>query len=417
MRKIHVTIMVLIALCVCPILALAGDIATWENSNGQPYLNVKAKDYEVLGKLEGQNLAPQICYFKLLIMQKSLEVPGGYAQMREWANLYGAGIPEKYIKEMQGMVDGIADVNCSLCASAGGIDYVDILLQNSFMDITYGLLYPMGSVSPETETGMGCTIVGAVNTTDNDEEVSFGQTFDFNNELAPALSFVRTKVDGQPPHFSLRMGAVLSMPAGKNAYNVSFNVTVIRTKKFAEPWSSIFSGQSPPLVIPSGIFARMTIEEANTPDIAYDLLFSHPITASYTVMIGKDSKLIAAQVLPTVGVDRVDVQDMAVLTNRYTIAEWETYLIDPLYSSERQAYAEMKLVEAYSDSILTNEEMKSILADESSSNYNEHICRTSPPNRSGTLAVITQNAFGLRDCAAEQCFPQNLGVIPITLDP
>lgn len=415
MRKIY-TAVIIIGLCIYPVLAAAGDSANWVDSNGQLYLDVKAKDYETLGKLEGQNLAPQICYMKLLIMQTSLGITGGYNQMRAWALLYQPGIADKYIQEMQGMVSGIAEANCPLCTSAGGIDYNDILLQNTFIDITYGLLYPMSAVSPGPDTGMGCTVVGAVSKIGDEEAVSLGQTFDFENELAPTLSFVRTKVDGQPPYFSLRMGALLTLPAGKNAYGVSFNVTVIRSTMLAEPWSSIFSGQTPPVVTPSVIVARTLLEEANTPEKAYDLLVNYPLTASFTAMVGKDSKLITMQILPMVGIERFDVQDTAVLSNRYTVPGWEDYLLDPLYSYERQLYAEMKLAEAYSDSILTTEELYSILADESSSNLNEHICRTSPPNRSATLAVITKDAFGMRDFAAEACFPQNLGVIPINPD-
>ena len=86
---------------------IESNYAEWKTSNGQSYLYVEADNYYDLGFLEGQNLAFQIAWMKLMITLQAQELGLTYDTAIYYAFDYLANIPDKYLLEMQGIADGI----------------------------------------------------------------------------------------------------------------------------------------------------------------------------------------------------------------------------------------------------------------------------------------------------------------------
>jgi len=100
-------------------------------------------------KSEAEFLQDKILYTKRLItaqlslLKLSLEIANYYA------SLYLPSIPADYIAEMQGMADAI-----------DGVSFEDILFQNVFWDVYYGLIIPQQTGSPQPPLG-ACSVVSS----------------------------------------------------------------------------------------------------------------------------------------------------------------------------------------------------------------------------------------------------------------
>jgi len=83
------------------------NFAEWRFSNHQPYLYIEADNYYTLGFLEGQNLAFQIAWMKLMIMLQAQEIGLSYDLALYYTEDYLGYIPKEYLLEMQGIADAI----------------------------------------------------------------------------------------------------------------------------------------------------------------------------------------------------------------------------------------------------------------------------------------------------------------------
>jgi hypothetical protein len=134
--------------------------AIWKKSNKQKYLEIHAPDHYILGKLEGKYLARQIWIFKLIIylftiifslekdihtrnlskLPRNMKISDPNSQLRDLYRLLQ--------DEMRGMADSIR-----------GISYDDILLQNTYIELIYGILIPLHRKFPRA-IEFGCTAFG-----------------------------------------------------------------------------------------------------------------------------------------------------------------------------------------------------------------------------------------------------------------
>ena len=104
--------------------------AEWKFSNGQPYLWIKAEDYYTLGYLEGQNLAFQSAWMKLMIMMQAQEIGLSYDVAIFYALNYLEYFPEDYLLEMRGFADAIEFVLVPFMRVVYTItiDFLDVLV-------------------------------------------------------------------------------------------------------------------------------------------------------------------------------------------------------------------------------------------------------------------------------------------------
>ena len=338
--------------------------AIWCNTNGQKYLEVNAPDHYRLGFLQGHYLSKKIHELKeiiKLLVLKYISKKYTYQIFIKISKPYEKFIPKDLILEMKGMADAIK-----------GISYEDILLQNCFLDILYGQLIPKDIHNPILHSfHLGCTSFGVINT----KSVLTGQNFDFAIIFKPTLSFVLLKMPNKPDIFSLRLGSLLSLPAGMNSFGVCVNVNIVKSRVEGT------------ISIPASIRSRMAFETSKNAEDCYKFLINSHNTASYNLLISDNSKIIAVECLP-INYIREDVINKVVRSNTFISNSIQKLLIKQNYSKKRQKYAEIRLNEAYGNKKLTNEELINLLADE------PIICRIKP-YKSMTIAFLTKIYFGI----------------------
>jgi hypothetical protein len=200
------------------------NFAEWRTSNDQSYLYVRADNYYNLGLLEGKYLAFQIAWFKLIIMLQAQQLGLLYEFAYQFAAEYLEFIPEYYLVEMQGMADAIDSVPLSL----NGVDYevpidfLDILVQNTFWDFYYGKMLPMLSGFPQSPLIAGlCTAVGSFTS----RTPILAQNIDLTFMMVPTTAWVLTKL-GNTHIFTFRMGAMLGL-GGVNKRGLAISVNLI----------------------------------------------------------------------------------------------------------------------------------------------------------------------------------------------
>ena len=106
-------------------------------------------------------------------------------------------------------------------------------------------------------------------------------------------------------------------------------------------------------------------------------------------IIANKSNLIALQSLPE---NQTVTYPSTIVVQSNTFREplWQDTLIDPMYSKDRQIYAENLIDSVYNNNELTNEELLDILRDQ------PVICRNEKGIfGTGTLAFMTTKSFGL----------------------
>jgi len=344
---------------------LDGNYAIWHESNGQKYLEIYAFDHYDLGFLEGKFLSKKIHRLKDLIELLALKyIPKrfSYQKFISMAQEYEKYIPRYLQQEMQGMADALEN-----------IFYGDILLQNCFLDILYGQLIPMNNYDLALHSyDFGCTSFGVI----NQNSTLIGQNFDLAVIFKPTLTFTLIKMPNKPDIFSLRTGALLSLPVGRNTHGVALSVTLIKNRMKGA------------ISIPCSIKTRIAFETCNNAETMYNFIISTPSPTSGTLLIADESKIIALEILPT-KYYREDVTDTIVRSNTFISNSLQKFLIKPKYSKKRQRYAENQLNEVYNHNKgLTDGGLLNLLADD------PIICRMKY-RRSKTIAFNTKLYFGL----------------------
>lgn len=268
-----------------------------------------------------------------------------------------------YIDEIRGMADAIKSIT-----------FEDIFIQNCFIDIVYGHLNPKFKKYPQ-EYEFGCTSIGAINSLLTDPLVA-GQNFDFNITFKPTLSFVEHKVGDNPWIFSLRMGGILSLPAGINDYGVAAFINIIKSNALAE-YST-----------PSGLRTRTAFCKSTSAQKFYQLIEKGKSPAGYNMLITDPNQLISVQANPKEHI-RTDISEFWVSSNTYVSPKLQKYLLEPDYSKHRQTYTENRVEEEYRNGF-DEEVLMQLLADDPIISRNHH-----NPFESRTLAFITRNHFGI----------------------
>jgi len=344
---------------------LDGSYAIWHESNSQKYLEIYAFNHYDLGFLESKFLSRKIRSLKELIEILALRyIPKRYTYQKfvSMAQEYEKFIPMYLQQEMHGMADALENIS-----------YGDILLQNCFLDILYGQLIPMDNYDLALHSyDFGCTSFGVI----NQNSTLTGQNFDLAVIFKPTLTFTLIKMPNKPDIFSLRAGALLSLPVGRNSHGVALSVTVVKNRMKGA------------ISIPCSIKARIAFETGNNADTLYNFIISTPSPTSGTLLIADESKIIALEILPS-KYKRVDVTNTIVRSNTFISNSLQKYLVKPKYSKKRQRYAEKQLNEVYNNNKgLTDDGLLNLLADD------PIVCRMKY-RRSKTIAFNTKLYFGL----------------------
>lgn len=348
--------------------------AIWIKSNGQQYLQVIAPDHYQLGKLEGKFLKKQIKGFKkyIKIIAYSFFWRGmtykkciDYAlhsiePMRNYEENHNNFKP--LLDEMHGMADAIQ-----------GISYEDVLLQNYFIELLYGILTPTFRYSVPDTFQVGCTALGSF---DHTGKPLIGQNFDFNRLTRTYSSFVHHRLPETPEVFSFRVGGMLSLPAAKTTNNLMMNVSVVKTRFPSNP------------IVGTGIRTRWGLENHEKAREMYLALEKEKDALGYNLLISDKKELYALEVTDY-GIIAERVKKTAVRTNTFLSDEFQKYLWVSRYSKRRQKYAEKLLSQRYNKGPkgITEKDLLDILSD------NPKICRLK------TTAYITPQHFGIgRPC-------------------
>lgn len=350
-------------------------IGEWKQSGDQEYLYIKADDHYWLGFLEGLLLKNQIKRLKLGIDLGALR-EGLFKDYSHLAKEY-TQIPKEYKKEMEGMVNALNESDKTKWT------YDDILKQNTIIDISYGHINPDKAKKNIFQKifNWGCTSFGIKN---KDGSIITGQNFDLNPTAKKALSFVHHKVGNKSEVFSMRMGASLSAPIGKNEHGVTSTVNVVKTKVKGD------------FGIPLGIKSRKAFENSETASEFVDIMSKGKDNASGNLIVTDKEKIISVQSIPT-DLKKTEIKDKGYIvhSNRFLDEEWnQKYLLEKNYSLNRQKRAE-KEVSKLSDTIVTNNDLLNILKlkDREKWKHNSEICRTK--GTSQTIAFFTNESFGV----------------------
>ncbi len=267
----------------CKTDAYERNYAEWRVSNNQPYLYVEADDYYNLGFLEGQNLAFQIAWMKLMIMLQAEEIGISYDLALYYTTDYLGYIPEDYLLEMQGIADAIDVISVSFMGKIYeiSIDFIDVLAQNCFWDIYYGKIIPILTGYPQSPLiAGGCTAIGA----HTSKNTVFGQTIDLTLLMMPAVSWVYTKINDKK-FFSFRLGSMLAM-GGINKWGLSISVNLIEVFNYG------CSG------IPLSIIYRSVLENAKFVKQAKDIITSNNFTLGWNYIIRNKKTMITIESIP-----------------------------------------------------------------------------------------------------------------------
>jgi len=350
-------------------------IAEWRSTGGQKYLYVWADSDFELGYLAGQGLSKEIYALKQILFLASPKYGLSYNFLAEISQEYETYIPEYLMEEMRGMAFG-ASYQLGL-----PITYEDILIQNCWLDIIYGRVFP-------TQLGpLACTAIGFQNTNGS---ITLGQNFDFTASFLSTLSFVLHQKGDDEKIFSLRFGAGLDLPIGKNAHITSL-ATVIRSTMMAN------------YMIPITCRTRLAFEQAQSYEDFYSVFFetlqvNHSL--SFNLIFADERSMLGVEVLPN---QTYALENFSIIkSNTYTHPDWQEWLFDQTYSKDRQLRAELLLQDRLADGILSENELQQILED---SPTIHKIAQNGTDV--GTLAFFSSHQFGIGNFEAE------LGHVPI----
>jgi len=349
------------------------NIAEWRTSNGQNYLYITAADEYNLGVLEGQKLTKEILTLKQILIQLAPAYGLSYTTLVAYAANYLPYIAEVYMEEFEGIVAGVN----SRVGNAVTLD--DILVQNVWYDILYGLVMP--SISPLACTGIAAeNIRNAHNHHVQAPKVVIGQNFDFTAAFLPCLSWVEHHCGHKPGIFGLRLGASLNLPLAQNTFGVVSTINLVLDR--------VLGGFQTPFCIRS----RTALNQGTNVRrfLAAFYLEAEKESFGWNQLVADKRHFVGVSSVPTnqlITHDRLQVK-----TNTYTTNDWQVYLLDPVTSKDRQLAAENLATAAYADNKLTESELMTIL-----SNQTAGIARPSVSNPLATItcAFMTNSYFGL----------------------
>lgn len=366
--------------------------AQWRDSYKQRYLYIDADDYYSLGFLTGMHLWQEIKHYRSLTTR--------IFNYSEYLKHYLPFFPADYLKEMEGIMDG---VNVNL--DHDPITMQEIVAQNVYVDVFFGkphYIAPMTNVVMAMVEPMGCTAVGGY---DDDTHPIIGQNFDFPGSVGihgshPSLAFVHHKLNipGIPEIFGLRMGATIDFPTAVTSNGITSIMNVISSKDegfYAMP------------IAPRARYALEHAESAQ--EFMKWMNVSGHFTCAYNLMASDGNEIIASQYRPTEL--RVRTDDILVNTNRYVYPDWNRdYFARGNYSLTRQKNAE-RIMRTYHNEKhhITDEDVLATLGERNhSGGVDSQICRKGKTiNDPATLAFITTHHFGLGNVW------DGIGVVPI----
>ncbi|MFX1374897.1 MAG: carcinine hydrolase/isopenicillin-N N-acyltransferase family protein [Promethearchaeota archaeon] len=289
--------------------------AEWRISNYQQYLYVVANDYYTLGFLEGQHLAFQTAWMKLMIMLQAQELGLSYEHALSYTADYLEYIPEKYLLEMQGIADAIDIVPIPFMGEIYqiSIDFIDVLAQNCFWDIYYGRIIPMLTGYPQSPLiAGGCTAIGA----HTGKKTSFAQTIDLSSLMIPSASWVLTKINNKK-FFSFRIGSMLAM-GGVNKWGLSISVNLLEVLNYGtsgKPLSIIYRN-----VLENAIFIRQ----------AKNIIISNDFTLGWNYIIRNRRYMLAIETIPnSYSIERIRRGTYSFDANIYENSLFKTFMIFP----------------------------------------------------------------------------------------
>lgn len=295
--------------------------AEWRFSNNQPYLYVEAYDYYSLGFLEGQNLAFQIAWMKLMIMLQAQEIGLSYDVAVYYALDYLEFIPNEYLLEMNGIADAIDVVSIPFNGEIYeiSIDFLDVLAQNCFWDIYYGKIIPMLTGYPQSPLiAGGCTAIGS----HTHRRTIFGQTIDLEYLMMPSVSWVYTKIDGKKV-FTFRIGSMLAF-GGINKWGLSVSVNLIEVFNYGC------------IGVPLAIIYRSVLENAIFVKQAEKIIVSNDFTLGWNYIIRNKWSMIAVETIPNIySSERIRKGSYTFDANIYENSLLKTYMIYPTKYLER----------------------------------------------------------------------------------
>lgn len=257
--------------------------AKWKASNNQPYLYVEADNYYSLGYLEGENLAFQTAWMKLMIMLQAQEIGLSYDVAVYYALDYLEHIQDKYIMEMKGFADAIDIVPVSFMGQVYeiSIDFFDILVQNCFWDIYYGKIVPALSGYPQSPLIVGgCTSIASKTRIKS----VVGQNIDLTLLMYPSVSWVYTKISGKKL-FSFRIGSMLAM-GGINKWGLTITdnlIEVLNVGCIGKPLSIVY---------------RSVLEDAKTVRQAKKIILDNEFTLGWNYIIRDIRSILAIETIP-----------------------------------------------------------------------------------------------------------------------
>ncbi|MFX0072728.1 MAG: carcinine hydrolase/isopenicillin-N N-acyltransferase family protein [Candidatus Hermodarchaeota archaeon] len=302
--------------------------ATWKETNGQTYLDILASDHYQLGVATGYNIFEKILEMKLILDQLLVQYNVSPLEALYLAKSYELSIADKYISEMQGIAEG-CEIRSAELAQLGivlpTITYNDILIQNTFLDGFYGYIIPSQVGIDSAPKLFGCTAIAIKN---SNRKVTIGQTWDFGAPFQNCYTFIRHKILGYPRIFGLRLGGMIQTPMGKTFW-VTSTVNLVSLWKFGE------------ISTPTSINSRMALENSrNAYQFKKFITQSKPCGWNYLI---SDiwGNLIALETAPGITIMRqIQKKDFVVSTNTYVNDDLKPFLLNPVYSLERQEKAE-----------------------------------------------------------------------------
>ncbi|MFX0020880.1 MAG: carcinine hydrolase/isopenicillin-N N-acyltransferase family protein [Candidatus Hermodarchaeota archaeon] len=323
--------------------------AEWRFSNNQPYLHVEADNYYTLGFLQGQNLAFQTAWMKLMIMLQAQQIGLSYDIAIYYALDYLEFIPEQYLLEMQGIADAIDVVLVPFMGEIYeiSIDFMDVLVQNCFWDIYYGKIIPMLTGYPQAPLIAGaCTAIGS----HTSKKTVFGQTIDLTLLMMPTVSAVYTKINSKKI-FSFRMGSMLAF-GGVNKWGLSVSVNLIEVFNYG------CSGK------PLSIIYRTVLEKARTIRQARYLITSNDFTLGWNYIIRTKRNLAAIETIPnSYSFERINRGGYTFDANIYENSLFRMFMIYPTFYVQRYNRV-LELCQTYNqDGDLDINDMFSIYSD------------------------------------------------------
>jgi hypothetical protein len=289
------SMILLTAMCFTAFIGIIGSVnacnfngssySEWRYSNGQQYLYVQADDYYKMGYLEGQNLAFQTAYMKLMIMLQAQDLGLDYDSALYYSLPYLDFFPQEYVLEMQGMADGIDYVLIPFMNTIYNItiDFMDILVQNCFWDVYYGQIVPLFSGYPQPPLiAGGCTAiasrVGILSKT------IFGQHVDLTYLMSPTASFVYTKINGKKI-FSFRTGSMLAM-GGVNKFGIAISDNLLEVFNIGSVGK------------PISVIYRSVLEKAKNVWQAKKIITSNDFTLGWNYIIKGRRHVFAIETIP-----------------------------------------------------------------------------------------------------------------------